>query len=172
MQRLVGSFLIIFATSCAGYIYAERQQAYIEHIRYLRYVSGLIKGELEYTGAPLHEIFRAVGERVKEPYRSWLLGTADAVQTRDESGFSRIWNRCVDSGLSDLELHAEHSILIKEAGVFLGQADSETIVHSMQLYLNRMDLEIEKLREGLASKKKLGKCLGIMGGIFLVIILL
>ena len=42
----------------------------------------------------------------------------------------------------------------------------------MQLYLNRLDLEIEKLREGLAAKRKIGNCLGVMGGIFLVVVLL
>ena len=42
----------------------------------------------------------------------------------------------------------------------------------MQLYLNRLDLEIEKLREGLTAKKRIGGWLGIMSGIFLVVILI
>ena len=42
----------------------------------------------------------------------------------------------------------------------------------MQLYLNKVDLEIEKLRDGLAAKTRVGSCLGVMSGIFLIVILL
>ena len=32
----------------------------------------MLKGELEYSNAPLGEIFGRVAVRVKEPYRKWL----------------------------------------------------------------------------------------------------
>ena len=44
--------------------------------------------------------------------------------------------------------------------------------HALQMYLNKVDLEIEKLREGLSSKIRVGGCLGVMSGIFLIVILL
>ena len=106
------------------------------------------------------------------PYRIWLERVSVHTERRDESGFSRIWNKCIDRYLKDLNLKTEHSILLKELGTFLGQTDRETFNRSMQLYLNRMDLEIEKLREGLAAKKRISGWLGIMSGIFLVVILI
>ena len=172
MQRLIGSVLIITATAGAGYVYGTELKKYLEKIQYLRYISGLLKGEIEYTGAPLSEVFSSVAARVKEPYRTWLAQTAGRTQSRDESGFSRIWNKCIDKYLGDLNLKTEHSVLIKELGTFLGQFDRETFNRSMQLYLNRLDLEIEKLREGLTAKKRIGGWLGIMSGIFLVVILI
>ena len=172
MQRLVGGRLIITATAGAGYIYGTELKRYLGKIQYLRYIAGLIKGEIEYTGAPLSEAFSAVAQRVKEPYRIWLERVSVHTERRDESGFSRIWNKCIDRYLKDLNLKTEHSILLKELGTFLGQTDRETFNRSMQLYLNRMDLEIEKLREGLAAKKRISGWLGIMSGIFLVVILI
>ena len=109
---------------------------------------------------------------MKEPYRNWLGQLSARTESRDESGFSRIWNKCINRYLRELNLKTEHSVLLKELGTFLGQMDRETFNRSMQLYLNRMDLEIEKLREGLAAKKKIGGWLGIMSGIFLVVILI
>ena len=97
---------------------------------------------------------------------------ASEIDDREESAFARIWNRGIDRDLKELNLQSEHSILLKEMGTFLGQLDRETAGRSMQLYLNSMDLEIEKLREGLAAKRKIGNCLGVMGGIFLVVVLL
>lgn len=172
MQRLIGSVLIITATAGAGYMYGMELKKYLEKIQYLRYTAGLLKGEIEYTGAPLTEVFLAVSARVKEPYKTWLSQAAVRVESRDEAGFSRIWNKCIDRYLKDLSLKSEHSLLLKELGTFLGQLDRETFERSMQLYLNRMDLEIEKLREGLTAKKRISGWLGIMSGIFLVVILI
>ena len=172
MQRLAGSILIIASTAGIGWLYGTELKNYLQKMRYIRYVAGLIKGELEYTGAPLAEIFRETGRRVKKPFSTWLVRMASEIDEREESAFARIWNRGIDRDLRELNLKSEHSILLKELGTFLGQIDQETAGKSMQLYLNRLDIEIEKLREGLAAKRKIGNCLGVMGGIFLVVVLL
>ena len=172
MQRLAGSILIIASTAGIGWLYGTELKNYLQKMRYIRYVAGLIKGELEYTGAPLAEVFRETGRRVKKPFSTWLVRMASEIDERGESAFARLWNRGIDRDLRELNLKSEHSILLKELGTFLGQIDQETAGKSMQLYLNRLDLEIEKLREGLAAKRKIGNCLGVMGGIFLVVVLL
>lgn len=171
MQRIVGSVLILTATAGAGYLYGEELKQYLHRMLYLRYVIELIRGELAYTGAPLPELLYQVACRIKEPYGRWLKMVAKEAQERDETAFVRIWNRCADRYLRELKLKTEHSILLKELGTFLGQGDRDTMNRSVQLYLNRMDLEIEKLREGFASRKKLANCLGVMGGLFLVVLL-
>ena len=172
MQKVIGSILIIVSTTGAGYVYGQELKRYLERLLYLRYVTGMIRGEMEYTCAPLPEVFSSVAARIREPYRAWLKETAKETAGRSETGFARIWNRCIDRHQDMLKLKREHSILLKELGTFLGQVDRETADRSMQMYMNRMDLEIEKTRENLASRKRIGNCLGVMGGIFLVVILI
>lgn len=169
---MMGSILIIAATSGAGYMYGQELKKYLEKLLYLRYVAGLIRGELEYTCAPLSEVFSAVASRIREPYRTWLKQTSRETSERSEASFFRIWSRCADRYLDMLKLKTEHSVLIKEMGTFLGQCDRETTDRSLQMYMDRMDLEIEKVRENLASRKRIGNCLGVMGGIFLVVVLI
>ena len=93
MQRVIGALLIITATSGAGYLYGADLKRYLDKMVYLRYIAGLIKGEMEYTGAPLPEIFRGIGSRVQEPYASWLKNISAEIDLREESAFARIWNR-------------------------------------------------------------------------------
>lgn len=172
MQRLIGGILILTATGGAGYVYGRELKRYLETMLYFRYVMSLIKGEIAYTHAPLPEVFAEVAGRVKEPYALWLKRTAKETMKREEYGFARMWNRCVDKYLAALSLKYEHSILVKEPGTFLGSLEKDTLDHAMQMYLNRIDLEIEKLREGLAAKTRVSGCLGVMSGIFLIVILL
>ncbi len=67
--------------------YGNELKRYLRNMVYLRYVFGLIRGEIEYTCAPLPEIFFGVSARVKEPYRRWLKKTAEEMECRDLSGF-------------------------------------------------------------------------------------
>ncbi len=172
MQRVLGSCLIITATTCGGLLYAAELKNYLEKLLYIRHVLYLIQGEMEYTNAPLSEVFGKISMRVKEPYRTWLKVMEHEVESRREQGFVKIWNRSIDKYLADLHLKSVHSIQLKELGTFLGQLDRESFRHTMQMYLNRMELEIEKVREGMASKRRISSWLGVMGGIFLVVILI
>lgn len=172
MQRVIGAVLILTATGGAGYVYGKELKRYLDKMQYFRYVMSLIKGEIAYTRAPLPEVFSAVAGRIKEPYRLWLKRTAQELEQREESGFTRTWNRCVDRYLKCLDLKYEHRILAKEPGTFLGSLEADTLDHTMQMYLNQVDLEVEKLREGLAARARIGRCLGVMSGIFLIVILL
>lgn len=172
MQRLIGGILILSATGGAGYVYCRELRNYLGKLRYLRYVISLIRGEINYAGAPLPEVLAEVAGRIREPYRQWLLATSRTINQREESGFARMWNKCAEQYLKPLNLKADHAILIKEIGTFLGSLEKETLDHTFQLYLNRMDLEIEKQREGIASKTRIGSCLGVMSGLFLIVLLL
>lgn len=172
MQRFIGSLLIILATTGAGIVYGTELKGYLEKLLYIRHIIYMLKGEMEYSNAPLSEIFGRVAVRVKEPFCTWLRAMERQVENREEDGFAKIWNRSIDRHLKVLHLKSTHSIQLKELGTFLGQLDGDTSSKTMQLYLNRLELEIEKVREGMAAKKRIGNCLGVMGGIFLVVILL
>ena len=185
MQKVIGGILILSATAGAGVVYGNELKRYLRNMVYLRYVFGLIRGEIEYTCAPLPEIFFGVSARVKEPYRRWLKKTAEEMECRDLSGFARVWNRCTDKYLEIPGLKQEHKILIKEPGTFLGSFEKDISDRAMEMYLNipggngvrvyrsnKMDLEIEKLRAELASKVKVGRCLGVMAGLFFIVLLI
>ena len=154
VQKVIGGILILSATAGAGVVYGnELKKIFTEHG-----LSAICiwtnQGGIEYTCALLPEIFFGVSARVKEPYRRWLKKTAEEMECRDLSGFARVWNRCTDKYLEIPGLKQEHKILIKEPGTFLGSFEKDISDRAMEMYLNKMDLEIEKLRAELASKVK------------------
>lgn len=172
MLRFIGGILIITATTGAGILYGMELQEYLEKLLYIRHIIYMIKGELEYSSAPLSEVFGRISVRVRQPYRQWLSAMEQQVEDREEDAFLKIWMRSVDKYLKELHLKSEHSIQLKELGTYLGQTDGASESRNLQLYLGRLELEIEKVREGMAAKKRIGNCLGVMGGIFLVVLLI
>ncbi len=172
MLRLIGGVMIITATTGAGFLYGTELQSYLEKLLYIRHIIYMLKGEMEYSSAPLSEVFGRIAVRVKEPYRRWLSAMEKQAEEREEDAFLKIWMRSVDKYLKELHLKSEHSIQLKELGTYLGQMDQASESRNLQLYIGRLELEIEKVREGMAAKKRIGNCLGVMSGIFLVVLLI
>ena len=65
MQRFIGCLLILGATTGAGIAYGTELQRYLEKLLYIRHIVYMLKGELEYSNAPLGEIFGRVAVRVE-----------------------------------------------------------------------------------------------------------
>ena len=61
---------------------------------------------------------------------------------------------------------------LKAIGMQMGYLDEQMQLGTIDLYLEQLSFVIEKAREELVMKKRLCNCLGVMGGIFLVIILI
>ena len=99
MQKLIGSILVLTATAGAGYLYGEGLKDYLRQMEYLRYIAGMIRGQLEYTGAPLQELLMDVSAKIKEPYKSWLEHTARRTAKRTDADFTEIWKGCVEKDL-------------------------------------------------------------------------
>ena len=172
MWKMIGSILVLTATSGAGFLYGMEQQDYLEKLLYIRHIIYMLKGELEYTKAPLGEVFGRAAVRVREPYKGWLHGLERQGGRRKEDEFFKIWMRSIDRDLHTLHLKSEHVIQLKELGSCLGRMDSTSESLHLKLYVERLELEIEKVRESLSAKKRIGNCLGVMGGIFLIVILI
>ena len=147
MQKLIGSILVLTATAGAGYLYGEGLKDYLRQMEYLRYIAGMIRGQLEYTGAPLQELLMDVSAKIKEPYKSWLEHTARRTAKRTDADFTEIWKGCVEKDLG------------------------ETMGRSIELSMKQMDLMIRQQRGELAGKRKIGNWLGVMSGLFLIILL-
>ena len=171
MQKLIGSILVLPAPAGAGYLYGEGLKDYLRQMEYLRYIAGMIRGQLEYTGAPLQELLMDVSAKIKEPYKSWLEHTARRTAKRTDADFTEIWKGCVEKDLGAAGLKKEHREWIRDFGAFLGQGDRETMGRSIELSMKQMDLMIRQQRGELAGKRKIGNWLGVMSGLFLIILL-
>ena len=172
MQRFIGGVLVLVATTGAGIAYGRELQKYLEKLMDIRQIVYLLKGEITYSGAPLYEVLERVSLRVKEPYQRWLREMRWQIEERTTDEFLKIWSQSIDDYLAELHLKNIHMRQLKELGMWFGQLDIQTADRTLQLYLSRLEQEIELVRVGIVGKKRIGNCLGVMGGIFLVVMLI
>lgn len=169
--KVLGSVLIIAATSGIGYWYSHEFQKHLNELQYLRQMFIMIYGEIRYTQESFGEVFSHLERQLKEPYAEWFRNMAENIQDRSRTSFSELWSEAIDLCLGISHLKKEDLAELKDLGAQMGYLDADTQLGVLKLYTEKLEIRIQTIRTGLASKKRLCNCLGIMSGIFIAIIL-
>lgn len=170
MQKIVGSILIVAASTGIGFLKGMDMQKYLKELQELKQLFLMLRSEIKYTKAPLGEAFFHIGKRLEGSFGKWLLMVARQLEEKSGNTFSVLWNQSVESVLVETKLKKTDTERLKSLGMNMGYLDAEMQLGTIDLYLEQLEVEIRRTREALETKKRLCNCLGVMGGIFLVIV--
>ena len=146
--KWTGAILVLFSAGGLGIWSAMQWKGRLRMLETLRQMIYFLKGEITYSRAPLAEALERVGKREPGPLGGLFEGAAEGIYMQEGESLQEIWKRQVmnlntDSGPIPLE-----------------QED-----------LEQLDLTIDYLRQNQREKCRLYTSLGIMGGMFLVIVM-
>ena len=166
MLKVLGSLMIFVA--CAGFGLSKSQelQRHLEQLGEMKRIFYLLRSEVQYTRAPFAEVFEKIGRKANPPFDSWLFVLASRLQKKGTGSFCEIWKETIQEKLQECRLCEEEFEELKQIGKSL------EYMESIDLYIEQLEYKIEHTREEYKTKKKLCQSMGIMGGIFLVILLL
>ena len=171
MTKIIGSIMIIGAASLLGWKKAADVDRAYEELQYVRRLLYLLQSEIAYSRAFLAEAFSNISRSAREPYRAWLRQLSCCMESCSGGEFEGIWNRTIHRYLQGTPLPEQEVEHLKELGKYLGNADIKTQVRHIELLEEQIEIAMKEMREELRTKKRLYYCLGVMGGIFLAIIL-
>ncbi len=86
--------------------------------------------------------------------------------------FCEIWKEAVAKGLENTSLSKKDLQNLSGFGENLGYLDKEMQLNTIDLYLSQIEEEIKELSKGVKEKTYMYNTLGILGGIFITIIML
>ena len=131
----------------------------------------MLCGEIKYTKVPFQEAFGHISRRQMGDYQKWLAELSHMLEERVSLSFTELWERAIENNLQDTALKKEDINQLKILGANMGYLDEEMQLNTLQLYLDQLDGEIQTAQGSLAEKRRLCNCLGVMGGILIVIVL-
>ena len=166
MLRWAGSILIIVACSGIGFSKSRELKKHLQELEEVKKLFYLLKSELQYTKAPFPEVFEKLSKKLDEPYSRWLKKLSIELHDRTNGTFEEIWYRSVEENLKISHLKEDELQDLKNIGKNL------EYMKSLDMYIEQLEYKIANTRESNRSKRKLCQSMGIMGGIFLVILLL
>lgn len=158
--------MIIAACTAMGFEKSHELQMHLKELEELKRIFTLMQSELQYTKAAFAEIFLKISRKTEDKYKEWLKGLACDLEKREKGTFQEIWEYAIAENFKETRLTKDELEDLKQVGKNLGYMET------LDLYQEQLDLSIQKTREELKSKKKLYQSMGIMAGVFLVIVLL
>lgn len=172
MIRLAGAALVVGAAALMGEAKAGEVREQYTRLLGLQRVICSLQGEMGYARSYLGEIFARIGAQEEEPYRSWLLELSRELERRKGGSFHRIWEESIKRHLKDIRLPTRELDRLKSLGLELGSADLKLQLRTMELYLEQLTRTLEETREEMRTRVRLCRCLGVMGGMFVAVLLL
>ncbi len=172
MQKIVGSILVILAGTCIGFLKGNDMTERVRHMQEIKRIFHAMEQEITYTRVPLCQAFERIAHRCRVPFSNWLISMSEMLERREEGPIQEIWNCCVWRHLKSTRLSTEDIEVISYQGVHMGQLDTKMQSAAICLFLEQWEERIVCTTQQLESKRRLARCIGILGSIFLVILLL
>ena len=169
--KMAGSLMVTCSCGALGLWKAAQWKEHLGMLEQLRKMLVLLKGEILYAHAPLGEAFGHVGRKSEGVLARLFLGVEERIGRQQGELFFVIWREEVERHKKDMLLSERELEELIAFGEHLGYLDLEMQEHTIALYLEQLDLGIRFYREHEGEQRRLYTSLGIMGGLFLSIMM-
>ena len=174
LLKYLGAALILISAPGLGMYLAGQWKERLRLLEKLRQMIYFLKGEITYSHAPLAEALERVGRRSGGPLGDMFVRASERICTQEGESLQEIWSgeiRTTAAGAKKLPLTRADLEQFTALGEHLGYLDVDMQERTLLLYLEQLDLSIEYLQAHRQEKCRLYTSLGVMGGIFLVIVM-
>jgi stage III sporulation protein AB len=171
MIKIIGAICIIIATSWIGFEASKALTERTRQIRILKSALQSLEAEIMYGHTPLHEasrrIAKLVGSPVKDLFECFAMNLIKGDTTASNAwveALEHIWKR---TAFKTTELE-----ILKQFGETLGKHDLVQQQKQIRLALTHLEREEEEARDKQTSYGKMFRNLGILTGLFIIILLM
>lgn len=170
-MKILGSVLVTVSCSGLGMWKAGQWKEHRKLLEQIRKMILLLKGEILYAHAPLGEALEHVGRKSEGISAKLFCRVAERIGQQDGELFYDLWKEAIDSHRKELLLTEKECEEFKALGEHLGYLDLGMQERTIELYLEQLELSLNFYREHERERVKLCTSLGVMGGLFLSIIM-
>ena len=167
--KISGAILIITATALLGFLYSQEMKKRVENLYEIRKILAMLQGEMKYHKVPVAEVFRGMETHVSVEFQEFFIRSAEKLEESFGKTIQEIWLECCNLFLKDISLWKEDRLEFQRLGEILGYLDVATQSAGLEVYGQKLGLRIQQCSQELESRQRLIRCLGIAGGILVVI---
>lgn len=168
--KWIGALLLIGSTTCIGWYLSHRLESRPKHIRQFKNALQLLEAEITYSQVPLQVAFEKLASQLPKPLNYFFHGISKDMLNQ-KADFNLLWDEWVDH-LTQISSYKNSEIeIIKQFGSSLGQHDFTQQQKHIQLTLTHLDRELQEAHEEENKYSKLAKSLGVLSGVFVVLLL-
>ena len=172
MLKLIGAVLVIAGALGTSLAYRQDMQKYLYNTRCFFIVLELLESEIRYSKASLPEACRMVAQRVETPFSEGLLAVWKGMCENTGLPFSIVWKQEMGRQLADISVGKKEKQYFMQFAENSGFADNQMQIRGLERCRELLSQSIKKQEEVIENKTKVVMSMGLVGGLFLTIVLL
>lgn len=169
--KAAGMLLMILGSAGIGLSLSFAMNTRAEVLRTLIRMTTLLKGEISFGGSSLAEAFSQIERKLTMPVSGFLGFLAREMEQTEGESLCIIFKRGMEQYLRGYHLTHEDWQALENLGAQLGFLDRSNQIHQLELYEQEVERALQTLLEEMPGRKKVCQTLGLLGGLFLAIVL-
>ena len=172
LLKLIGSLMIIGASSFIGYALAKDLKTRQQELRQFQGQISMLENEIRYMSNPLADAFEKIAEGKSGSSSVIFLKAAEIMKNEAGSSAPDAWKRAVEACISHTSLNKEDEKIIKSFANMLGGSDTEGQLKNIRNFTGMLENQQKNADEKYKSTAPVYRKLGVLFGIAIVILLL
>ena len=169
-MKWFGALLLIATTTYIGFDMSNRLSERTKQIRQFILSLQMLEAEMEYSQLTLQQIFQTIGKKTSYPINSFYSHLAEqfdfvVIDFLDE------WDRELDKLITVSALKKNELEIMKQFGRNLGQHTFIQQQKHITLAIHHLQQELDEANDQRVKYEKMMKSLGILIGLFIVLLL-
>lgn len=169
-MKVIGAVLVMVASCGIGFLFAgeliKRKRNLEEQYRLM----SLLLGDIRYMRATLPEAISKAITRHRGSYDLFLKAVLEMLCEGSGKSLAEVWIMAVEKGLKQSALTESDKQQLRQFGEAIEFSDRENIVMCFEQYLGVLKEEISEINRVVRTKTRLYRSLGVLAGVFIVVL--
>lgn len=170
-MKWIGALMIIGMTTWVGFDKSYQLTKRPKHIRQLKNSLQILEAEMIYSQSSLQMAFKNIARQVPYPL-SYFFHSLDQSMQSTQFDLTDYWDKSVLALLHQSSLGFNEAEILKQFGRTLGQHDMIQQQKHIQLTISHLERELEEAKDEQYRFSKMAKSLGVLLGVFIVLLLI
>ncbi len=167
----LGCILVLFACTAFAVNHSRGFASRVRELESLQGLTDLLEGEVCYALNPLAVAFANIS-RGKQGTARIFSTAASILEKRTGQSAGEAFRLSLRQEKATLHLSREDYTALEAFADGLGMCDLQTQQNSIQMLKKRLELQTAEARENCKKYRKLYNCLGVLAGVFIILILI
>lgn len=172
MFKVAGCLLVIYASFMLGHAIGKLQERKVRELSDLVMCMALFKDQMSYGAFELSELIEDCSRRVEGTVKLWLVWLFRYMEEHRDMAFENIWKESVRWFANTSVLDMETIDYLDRLSGVIGGVDTETQIRQLNITEAIIQKKYENENNKVDGIRRLSDSLGILGGVFIVLILL
>jgi len=171
MLKMLGAVLVIAATTLAGWVQAKQYASRPRQIRRLILALKRLETEIMYGFTPLPDALVRIGEQSGGAVGSIFHTAAEKMKPPDNRTAQDALHLAIESGWNTTAMKTAEQEIMRQFSYTLGTSDRKDQLGHIATAVRQLESEEHEAREEQNRYEKMFRSLGLLFGVFIVIVM-